>query len=307
MLKAEQEPAHQNTAERQSEGKIQGFLEKSIHPYTDNQLIRQAIARRSRAPFVEDKYLDHIWTDAIIPINGATMSQPSLVARMMDFLELDGTGSVFEVGTGSGWLALLLADCAETVHTTDISDELVRRAETIVRTQGNDSIHFHVGDGVVGLPDHAPFQRIIVTAAARSMPIELLKQLDPNGGKMVLPMGDNYAHCTLMQVTRNGGTFGVINIEPVRFMPLMSNAPGGWTQQEYDEVTQQNDQQLATLIAEIASVDDLDVLDMQNQIREGVEGGDKMSLAEINRHLLSVLEDMGILEKYFLHKMQADE
>lgn len=302
MAKSEQGATSSEITDLPESVKIKNFLEKCVYPYTDNPLIRAALERWSRASFVDSSFLEYIWTDSIIPIEGAAMSQPSLVVRMMDHLQLDGTGTVMEVGTGSGWLALLLADCAENVHTIELVQQLSTNAEKILRSLGNTSVRFHVGDGALGLPIHAPFQRIIVTAAAQTLPLELVRQLDAKGGKMVVPVGENYEHCTLIEVTRNDTEIAVRNIEPVRFMPLMSDVGNGaFTQKQYDEVTRKNEQTLADLVNDIAEEEDLDVSNLRQQVRDAM--GDLLSDAQVNRHVLAALEEMGVVDHYFLHKM----
>ena len=131
--------------------------------------------------------------DHPLPIGGGqTISQPYIVALMTSLLSLEGNETVLEIGTGSGYQAAVLGDLAKNVHTIERHAPLAQRANQILTTLGYTNIFCHTGDGTQGWPEAAPYQGILVTAAAPSPPQPLLDQL-ADGGKLVIPVGDHYA------------------------------------------------------------------------------------------------------------------
>jgi protein-L-isoaspartate(D-aspartate) O-methyltransferase len=119
---------------------------------------------------------------------GRSISQPFIVALMTDLLEIEPTDQVLEIGTGLGYQAAILAALGDTVYTVEIVEELAREAERLLTEQGLDNIHMGIGDGSIGWPENAPFDKILVAAAPELIPTSLLHQLKP-GGKMVVPAG----------------------------------------------------------------------------------------------------------------------
>lgn len=175
--------------------------------------------------FVLPDYRDVAYSDGPLPIgNGQTISQPYIVALMTQLLQLEGHEKVLEVGTGSGYQAAVLAHLASEVHTIERHVELANQAARVLRDLKLENVHVHVGDGSLGLAEFAPYQGILVTAAAPEAPAALLKQLD-DGGRMVLPVGgrmDQYLELWL----RLGDRFDRESLVPVAFVPLRGQH--GW-------------------------------------------------------------------------------
>ena len=151
---------------------------------------------------------------------GQTISQPFLVALMTDLLELKAGDTVLEVGTGSGYQAAVLAELAAKVYTIEIVESLGRRAAQVLKELGYRNVEGRIGDGYNGWPEVAPFDSIIVTAAAAEIPKPLIEQLKP-GGRMVIPTGGTSGVQYLVVVAKQlDGTSTVKRTLPVRFVPL---------------------------------------------------------------------------------------
>ena len=152
--------------------------------------VLSAIRKTPRHLFVPEPYRGEAWNDYPLPIGyGQTISQPFIVAYMTELLDLPPHARVLEVGTGSGYQAAVLAHLADEVHTIERIPELAEHARHVLRLLNLDHVHVHVGDGSQGLPEFAPYDGILVAAAAPKAPPALLEQLAP-GGKLVLPVGD---------------------------------------------------------------------------------------------------------------------
>jgi protein-L-isoaspartate(D-aspartate) O-methyltransferase len=179
-----------------------------------------AIASIPRERFVEPSLRDRAYANVALPIAcDQTISQPLVVARMLELLELAPTDRVLDVGTGSGYHAALLAVLAGEVFTIERHRDLVYAAERTVRELGLDNVHFTVGDGWQGLPDRGPFQAINVAAATGPQPPPaLVDQLAP-GARLVAPVGRASQHLTLVRRTESGITQATL--EGVRFVPLV--------------------------------------------------------------------------------------
>ena len=174
-----------------------------------------------RGLFVRGIFSDRAYEDMPLPIPcGQTISQPSVVALMTQALDVSPRDKVLEVGTGSGYQAAVLAQLARRVYTVDRHKRLVREADQIFRALDLANITAFAADGSFGLPDQAPFDRIIVTAAAEDPPGPLLAQLRI-GGIMVLPVGQSDAVQSLIKVTRSEQGFDYDELRPVRFVPLV--------------------------------------------------------------------------------------
>ncbi len=174
-----------------------------------------------RGLFVKGIFADRAYEDMPLPIAcGQTISQPSVVALMTQALDISPRDKVLEVGTGSGYQAAILAQLARRVYTVDRHKRLVREADQIFRSLDLANITAFAADGSFGLPDQAPFDRIIVTAAAEDPPGPLLAQLRI-GGIMVLPVGQSDAVQSLIKVTRSETGFDYDELRPVRFVPLV--------------------------------------------------------------------------------------
>lgn len=174
-----------------------------------------------RGDFVRGLFADRAYEDMPLPIAcGQTISQPSVVGLMTQALEVSPRDKVLEVGTGSGYQAAILSLLARRVYTLDRHRRLVREAEEVFARLGLTNITAMTADGSRGLPDQAPFDRIIVTAAAEDPPGPLLAQLRI-GGIMVLPVGQSDTVQSLLKVTRGPAGYEYDELRPVRFVPLI--------------------------------------------------------------------------------------
>ncbi len=180
-----------------------------------------AMASLPRHLFVPAPVRAQAYEDHAVPIGfGVTISQPFVVAWMTDALELVGDERVLEVGTGSGYQAAVLARLAREVYTVERVPVLARRARFALRVLGLDNVHVLVGDGSVGLPTHAPFDAIVVTAAAPSVPHELVAQLAP-GGRLVVPVGGAAVQSLRVIRRDDDGTLAASDRGGVMFVPLV--------------------------------------------------------------------------------------
>ncbi len=179
-----------------------------------------------RAMFLDEEYKEYAHHDRALPIGHAqTISQPSLVLNMTDQLQLDKEHKVLEIGTGSGYQTVFLAEFAKTVYTIERIKELSCKAQNRLSALGYENIHFRIGDGSEGWSEHAPYDRIIVTAAAIRIPDELLEQLNING-RMVIPVGDRGLQDLLLIIKDNKGNIRERTIEKVAFVEFCGKY--GW-------------------------------------------------------------------------------
>ena len=186
------------------------------------EAVMAALGRVPRHEFVPVEMKLHAYLDSPLPIgHGKTISQPFIVGLMTDLLELNDGHKVLEIGTGLGYQAAVLAELAEEVYTVEIVEELAQEGKQRLEASGYSNIQFRVGDGNQGWPEHAPFDRIIATAAPDLMPPALLGQLKA-GGRMIIPAGLE-GEQQLMLVEKNGdGRISTRKILPVRFSTLTS-------------------------------------------------------------------------------------
>ncbi|MFC4713301.1 protein-L-isoaspartate(D-aspartate) O-methyltransferase [Planococcus dechangensis] len=167
-----------------------------------------------------DNHTDDATRDEALSIgHGQTISQPSLVLEMTLALNVQGHHTVLEIGTGSGFQTALLAAFSKHVFTVEKIPQLHKRAMERLEQKGFQNIHFLLGDGSLGWPEHAPFDRIMVTAAAAAVPQELLDQLAP-GGRMIIPVGGRFSQELLAIDKTPSGKLEKTAIEAVRFVPL---------------------------------------------------------------------------------------
>ena len=183
--------------------------------------VLEAMARVPRHEFVPNDRIDQAYQNRPLPIgHGQTISQPYIVAIMTDLLELKPQHRVLEIGTGSGYQAAILAALDTRVWSIEIIEPLGQQAKTRLQRLGYDNVELSIGDGYYGWPEYAPFDAIIVTAAANHIPPPLVKQLAV-GGKMIIPVGSRFSTQELILITRvNEDEVLTRQVLPVRFVPL---------------------------------------------------------------------------------------
>jgi protein-L-isoaspartate(D-aspartate) O-methyltransferase len=177
----------------------------------------QAVPRHA---FVPEPLMVHAYQDTPLPIGfNKTISQPFIVALMTDLLATQPEDTVLEIGTGLGYQAAILAQLARQVWTVEVIEEFAREAEALFSRLGYGNVGIHIGDGSRGWAEHAPFDKIIVTAAALEPPEPLLEQLRP-GGRMVLPIGPTDSQRLTIIDKDEAGQFHFEKHIPVRFSEL---------------------------------------------------------------------------------------
>lgn len=190
-----------------------------------DERVLQAFLKVPRHKFVRPQDVWHAYEDYPLAIGyGQTISQPYMVAIMTELLELKGDERVLEIGTGSGYQAAILAELAKEVFTIERIPELAQRAEKTLQELGYSNVKVVVGDGSKGLPEYAPYDAIIVTAAAPKPPQPLLEQLKDRG-RLVIPVGTRRLQ-DLLRITKIGNEFKTENFGPCLFVPLIGEA--GW-------------------------------------------------------------------------------
>ena len=183
--------------------------------------VLNAMEEVDRGPFIRGLFAKRAYEDMPLPIAcGQTISQPSVVGLMTQALQVSPRDTVLEVGTGSGYQAAILSKLARRVYTIDRHARLVREARQLFESLQLSNITSLVGDGSHGLPDQAPFDRILVTAAAEDPPGPLLAQLKV-GGIMVVPVGQSDTVQTLIRVLKTENGLEYDELRPVRFVPLL--------------------------------------------------------------------------------------
>jgi protein-L-isoaspartate(D-aspartate) O-methyltransferase len=183
--------------------------------------VMQVMGRIPRHEFVPDTQKPYAYENRPLPIgHGQTISQPYIVALMTDLLKPEPQHRVLEIGTGSGYQAAILAELTEQVYTLEIIEELARQASQRLDQLGYKNVICRVADGYYGWESAAPFDAIVVTAAASHIPAPLLKQLKP-GGRMVIPIGGRFQVQQLMLIEKTADDkFTNRQLLPVRFVPL---------------------------------------------------------------------------------------
>lgn len=183
--------------------------------------VLEAMRRIPRHLFIPERVRPAAYRDGALPIGRKqTISQPYVVALMTQLLSLSGHERVLEIGTGSGYQTAVLCELASEVISLERHNFLAGRAGNILESLGYDNIELHVGDGSQGLPDMAPFDAILVTAAAPALPGPLRLQMNSLGGRMVIPIGNSTAQ-HLEVITRDGNSWRMDQTIPVRFVPLI--------------------------------------------------------------------------------------
>jgi protein-L-isoaspartate(D-aspartate) O-methyltransferase len=204
-------------------------FDSARHAMVDTQLRRRGLNDTAvlaamdavpRHDFVPPEFCVRAYEDAPLPIGeGQTISQPYIVAAMTAALQLTGNERVLELGTGCGYQAAILARLSKEVFTIEYQPDLAAGAAARLERLSYANVHVHCGDGTRGLPDFAPFDAILVAAAAPAVPAPLLVQLAENG-KMIIPVG-NVENQELQLITRTGHSLRTIVLEACRFVPLL--------------------------------------------------------------------------------------
>jgi len=186
-----------------------------------DQAVLRAMDEVPREHFVTSEFTDSAYADQALPIAcGQTISQPYVVAYMTEQLEVEAGHRVLEVGTGSGYQAAILSRLARDVVSIERYRTLADTARERLKTLGYANVTVIAGDGFAGAPEQAPFDRIIVTAAAEEVPDALVEQL-AEGGKMVLPLGPRHGMQHIVKLAKTAGGLTRENLIAVRFVPLL--------------------------------------------------------------------------------------
>lgn len=185
--------------------------------------VMQAMATVPRHQFVPVELQEWAYDDLPLPIGcGKTISQPFMVALMTDLLAIEEHDNVLEIGTGLGYQAAILAELAKQVFSVEIIEALAREGELRLRATGCDNVQLRIGDGSRGWVEHAPFDKIMVTAAPELVPQRLLEQLKP-GGKMVLPVGAKDEQKLVVVELGDDRKVRTRELIAVRFSPLITS------------------------------------------------------------------------------------
>ena len=197
------------------------LVDRAVVSMVDDEDVLAAMRAVPRHSFVPMRHLRQAYNDHPLPIgHGQTISQPSLVAMMTDLLQLEVGDKVLEIGTGSGYQAAVLAEITDAVYTVEIIPELANTARAVLDRLGYDAVRVDRRDGYYGWRQYAPYDAIIVTAAPDHLPSPLVDQLQPDGGRMVIPIGPVGNVQTLWLVTREGDDVNMERLMPVMFVPF---------------------------------------------------------------------------------------
>lgn len=214
-------------------------FEKQRRRMVDRQLASRGITNRAvlsamgevpRERFVPEKLHDYAYEDGPLPIgSGQTISQPFIVAAMVEALDLEPADRVLEIGAGSGYAAAVMSRIVDRVVAIERHEELAASAGERLGNLGYDNVRIVHGDGTRGCPEEAPFDAIVVAAAGPRIPESLRRQLAV-GGRMVIPVGPSRWEQRLVRVTRTAeDSFDEEEMEPVRFVPLVGEE--GWQEE----------------------------------------------------------------------------
>jgi protein-L-isoaspartate(D-aspartate) O-methyltransferase len=201
---------------------------RNIH----NRRLLEVMQQVPRHLFVPEDVRHLAYRDGPLPIgDGQTISQPYIVALMTVLLKLEGDENVLEIGTGSGYQAAILSQLAKTVHTVERHPRLATRASHTLQELGYTNVFVHQGDGSLGWPEAAPYDAIMITAAAPAVPPPLLQQLGEEG-RLVLPIGNRFNQ-DLQRWQRVGTRYQPESFLPVAFVPLLG--VHGWVEELWED------------------------------------------------------------------------
>jgi protein-L-isoaspartate(D-aspartate) O-methyltransferase len=217
-------PAFAERVEEREQMVREGIESYPFRPVRDPKVL-EAMRRVPRHVFVPEAFRKDAYRNTPLLIgHNQTISQPYIVASMTELLQLERSHRVLEIGTGSGYQAAVLGELCDHVYTVEIIPALGRNAAALLKELGYSKVHVKIGDGYEGWPEHAPFDRIIVTCAPEDIPDPLIEQL-ANGGRIVIPVGEVHRMQYLVVVNKNRN--GRISREysyPVRFVPMTGKA-----------------------------------------------------------------------------------
>lgn len=194
----------------------------------EDERVLDAMSRIPREEFVAPIQKQHAYNDCALPIEcSQTISQPYTVAFMCEAARLTGEENVLEIGTGSGYGAAVLSLLAREVHTVERIPELAAQAQERFTRLGYSNIHVHTADGTLGVPDAGPFDAIIVTAGAASLPAPYIEQLN-EGGRIIIPVGPEQRSQTMHRYTKDQGQLIQEDLGSFAFVPLIGKF--GWSE-----------------------------------------------------------------------------
>ena len=211
----------EGSGEDEFAGQRAEMIEKQLRRrgVTDSRVL-STMAAVCREEFVPKEFRQRAYEDAPLPIGeGQTISQPYIVAAMTASLHLSGSERVLEIGTGCGYQAAILSHLSKIVFSIESRSDLAANAAARMERLGYGNVHVHCGDGTLGLPELAPFDAILVAAAAPAVPEPLRSQL-AEAGRMILPVGDA-ENQELFYLERHGNSFETLTLEACRFVPLV--------------------------------------------------------------------------------------
>lgn len=186
--------------------------------------VLEVMGKIPRHLFVDENLKDRAYADYPLPIGeGQTISQPYVVALMTESLALKPTDKVLEIGTGSGYQAAVMAEIVKDVYTIEIRKSLADMAAKRLKDFGYKNVKVKHADGYFGWEDYAPFNAIIITAAANHIPPPLIKQLK-EGGRLIIPLGSTVYYQVLTLATKKKGELDVVQMGPVAFVPMVGEA-----------------------------------------------------------------------------------
>jgi protein-L-isoaspartate(D-aspartate) O-methyltransferase len=213
-------PANQQSRAQNWDAARQAMVEEQLRARDiKSARVLAAMSKVQRHLFVPEPQREAAYDDHPLPIgHGQTISQPYIVGFMTEALDVEPSHRVLEIGTGSGYQAAILGELAREVYTIEIVEPLATRARETLKALGYANVHVRTGDGYLGWPEHAPFDRVMVTAAPEEVPRALVEQLRV-GGLMAIPVGSVFQELRILRKTDSG--LETLATMPVRFVPMV--------------------------------------------------------------------------------------